>query len=1316
MKGGNLPVRHIPSGTPVNESESKAIEQLKSKLQSHSDNWIMLSNLYHHSHAARLSDEIDLVLIGSHGVIVVEIKHWDLGYIKSNSIKAEAEAERINDKAKRIAGKLRQGGRDSGFVSARMLLTGGGTGVSGGQRQFIRGVPVFGLSEWKDLTDTPGLAILTQQQIEDAARQIEPHSKPALTGQIRQFGGLINLEKISPSTETFHRVYRGQHPSRRDKVVLHLFDLSASSEKQPKDLARREFDVIQQWQKSPFVPSLLDSFQEAEQYPGELFYFSLVDSDAPTLLKRSEDRQWSRDDRISFAQDALRALHGFHCPEDSELPALVHRNITPETLRVRHNGKPLFTGFSFSRIADAQTISPADAQHVVDEWAAPEVQRGGLPAADARSDVYSLCKSLRILFADDTNADRETRDLLGLGCEEDAQKRESPLELASALESHTSPTAKAGIPELPAAEFWDEGTIVPFQSTRYKIVSRLGKGGFGQTFKVVELDGNSDELFGTYVAKVIHHEADAVVSLRAYRKVRAYTVHRHLSALHEIAPVWEGNRFAALLKWIEGVPLHDLSGVLELYCEELAELSVETLALRWIKDLCEALWQIHQVRLVHGDVSPRNIIVEGGNVVLTDYDTVADQGSVPRTLHAWYASEAVEARIAITASDDLFALSASIFHVIFDREPFLFGATRRKNQGLNWEAVDAMKMPKLREFLDRATHPDPQQRFQDARDGLSFLTTQLTANAAISVVPSPPPATLSAQVVNRLSDLLSAYPGSRYGNAETRGLDSEFAAQTYVETGLDRALKWDVQAANVDLIVLFGNAGDGKTAFLQNLAQEVSGDLIPSQQRLCERRLEDGRMFKVNLDGSAAYQNQSANQILEAFFKPFHTLTPARNSIHAIAINSGKMLEWLDERDGDTPFTEQLRDSLFGSQALSNPRLRLIDLNHRSLVGGINEGQISTQFLDELLDRLLGGQIKPDPWTVCASCSAQHRCSARASVLELRDAQRGARLRQRLADALQACHLRGEIHITARELRAALVFIFFGVHDCQELHDNPELTQAPYWDRVFAAEGPASAQRQGELLKELARFDPALDANPIVDRQLLAQHPIASPGTAQRLASARRRAYFEWGETEFAQLQLPSDPLPLHGAQHLHRFRRVPLMSDQEQQTLCHELCQGIARLEDLPELVHTRSDGLPLHLTPRTPTDSAFWVLKPWARFTLTAPLPPATQGLEVLHTHLVLTYRYADGSDEQLPIGLELFHLLLELKDGMQLSGIGQEGVFAHLEIFVQRLAQEDSRELWGWHPEADADVMRLMVSLQDGRQTLIRELAPKLTGERA
>jgi hypothetical protein len=67
------------------------------------------------------------------------------------------------------------------------------------------------------------------------------------------------------------------------------------------------------------------------------------------------------------------------------------------------------------------------------------------------------------------------------------------------------------------------------------------------------------------------------------------------------------------------------------------------------------------------------------------------------------------------------------------------------------------------------------------------------------------------------------------------------------------------------------------------------------------------------------------------------------------------------------------------------------------------------------------------------------------------------------------------------------------------------------------------------------------------------------------------------------------------------------------------------------------------------------------------------------------------------------------------MQLSSIGQEGVFAHLEIFVQRMAQEDSRELWGWHPEADDTVVRLQVNLRDGLQSLSRERIARSSGTR-
>lgn len=58
------------------------------------------------------------------------------------------------------------------------------------------------------------------------------------------------------------------------------------------------------------------------------------------------------------------------------------------------------------------------------------------------------------------------------------------------------------------------------------------------------------------------------------------------------------------------------------------------------------------------------------------------------------------------------------------------------------------------------------------------------------------------------------------------------------------------------------------------------------------------------------------------------------------------------------------------------------------------------------------------------------------------------------------------------------------------------------------------------------------------------------------------------------------------------------------------------------------------------------------------------------------------------------------------MQISGIAQEGVFANLKIFPQRLAREDARELYGWHPAEEEQVFRMRVELREGRQKLIRE----------
>src|SRR5207237_478460 len=128
-------------------------------------------------------------------------------------------------------------------------------------------------------------------------------------------------------------------------------------------------------------------------------------------------------------------------------------------------------------------------------------------------------------------------------------------------------------------------------------------------------------------------------------------------------------------------------------------------------------------------------------------------------------------------------------------------------------------LPKLTEFLDRAASADRTRRFKDGQEALTFLNTLAKPEAEVSEARAhAPKPTLLVQRANQqvhwLNSLLRIYPGSPHGNSETRGLDSDFALATYVQTPLEEALFDALKTRQTRLVILCGNAGDGKTALL----------------------------------------------------------------------------------------------------------------------------------------------------------------------------------------------------------------------------------------------------------------------------------------------------------------------------------------------------------------------------------------------------------------------------------------------------------------------------------------------------------------------
>ena len=73
--------------------------------------------------------------------------------------------------------------------------------------------------------------------------------------------------------------------------------------------------------------------------------------------------------------------------------------------------------------------------------------------------------------------------------------------------------------------FWTEEQTVSFRGQSYRIVSRLGSGGAGTTFKVVEVDSETESDLGTYVAKVARDEQLGQRVLGAYKLARSHLRH-----------------------------------------------------------------------------------------------------------------------------------------------------------------------------------------------------------------------------------------------------------------------------------------------------------------------------------------------------------------------------------------------------------------------------------------------------------------------------------------------------------------------------------------------------------------------------------------------------------------------------------------------------------------------------------------------------------------------------------------------------------------------------------------------------------------------
>ncbi|MFF7949605.1 serine/threonine-protein kinase [Streptomyces griseorubiginosus] len=264
---------------------------------------------------------------------------------------------------------------------------------------------------------------------------------------------------------------------------------------------------------------------------------------------------------------------------------------------------------------------------------------------------------------------------------------------------------------------------------RYRVVGQLGRGGMGVVWRAV------DEVLGREVAVKelrTYHDADgpelADLRLRMQREARAAARVRHpgVVAVHDIGEV-EG-RPLIVMELIEGPSLDQVlrkSGPLD--PREAAGIGAKVM---------DALAAAHRAGVLHRDVKPGNILLDGsGRVLLTDFGiaTMEDPGdgaatSLTRTGHLvgsldYMAPERAQGADP-GAPSDVWALGATLYAAVEGAAPFRRTSTFSTLTAIVGEPLPEPQRagplaPVLRRLLDK--RPEARPGAEEARDLLQAV-------------------------------------------------------------------------------------------------------------------------------------------------------------------------------------------------------------------------------------------------------------------------------------------------------------------------------------------------------------------------------------------------------------------------------------------------------------------------------------------------------------------------------------------------------------------------------------------------------------------
>jgi serine/threonine-protein kinase len=305
----------------------------------------------------------------------------------------------------------------------------------------------------------------------------------------------------------------------------------------------------------------------------------------------------------------------------------------------------------------------------------------------------------------------------------DKQNPVGPSQLPTASSGSSTPISSSGVDE---GQF-PVGTVL---AGRYKILGLIGRGGMGEVYKAGDLKLGQPVALKFLPESTSKNESQ-LARFRAEVRIAGQVSHPNVCRMYDIGEV-DGKTFLSM-EYVDGDDLRSL-------LRRIGRLPHDK-ALEIARRLCAGLAAAHDKGVLHRDLKPGNVMIDGrGQVLITDFGLAAMTGQIQGAFvregtPAYMAPEQLAGK-EVTVRSDVYALGLVLHEIFTGYRLYENGAERVTPVSLSSSKdID----PAVERVILRCLDVEPRNRPQSALAVAAALPggNQLEAALAAGETPSP---------------------------------------------------------------------------------------------------------------------------------------------------------------------------------------------------------------------------------------------------------------------------------------------------------------------------------------------------------------------------------------------------------------------------------------------------------------------------------------------------------------------------------------------------------------------------------------------------